>query len=189
MALTPLTATAANQGSRDWSKLGNLTIQQIQPSFNPEDLRNAQINAGVYGSLSKVLGGTVPTLKRADSVPNGAHGYADPATNTYYLDPTAYDALATETSPLHSGAVNGLPHEMAHLRQIAEILASKPDSEGGAQAFADYVTPTAARAAGTSYDTTLNYDGAYAPYVQQAMQKGLAWILGQQFGHPPVQIP
>lgn len=139
----------------------------------------------MFGPLSKILGGSAPTLNFVSSIPGGdAHASADVKGNAINLDPLVTEGLIDENAPAHSGSVNGIPHEMAHLRQTPQVLASVPDREGGAQAFADYEAPDAARAANTYYDTHLNFDGAYADYVKQAQARGLAWILAQQFGHP-----
>lgn len=150
----------------------------------------------LYTAVSKAWGGgAAPQLHFVPSITpsNGqaeVHLSAAPTANEINLDPYAMAALVYNSNPAHSGAVNQMPHEMAHLHQLADVLASIPDREGGAQAFADAVEPLAAAAARTPYDTSRNFDGDYTQFVQQVLaQKGRDWVLGGQFGHPPVSWP
>jgi hypothetical protein len=53
---------------------------------------------------------------------------------TINMDPMAVTGLVDDINGEHSFTVNGVPHEMAHLRQTAAVLASLLQREGGAQA-------------------------------------------------------
>lgn len=150
----------------------------------------------LFDALASVLGGTAPAL---NFVPTGSPlAPGDMAANltdrpgapkgTINVDPLAVEALINNASIYHSSGVNGYPHEMAHLRQTPAILASTPDAEGGAQAFADLVTPEAARRARIPYASG-NYDGAYSSFVKAARARGNDWLTGTQFGHAPVPWP
>lgn len=151
---------------------------------------------GLFAALQKVLGGTAPPLNfvptGSDLAPNhmSANLLDSPggALGTINMDPLAVEALINDGSPIHSGVVNQVPHEMAHTRQARDVLLSLLQREGGAQAFADYVTPEAARQAHIPYQNG-DYDGGYTEYVKQAQARGLDWILGGQFGHAPVSFP
>lgn len=194
-ALTPLQAAA---GQKPDASNSNVYFQKIltNPAGGDEVLVNrvfrkdAQgLSNRMFGALAKVLGGAAPTLAFPTSLASDEfHASAAPATNTVNLDPTATQALVQEASPFHSSFVNALPHEMAHLRQTPQVLASLPDREGGAQAFADMVSSVAAAMAKTPYDGGA-YDGSYAPFVQAAKARGNDWITGTQFGHAPVSWP
>lgn len=157
---------------------------------NAQDLSNR-----LFTSLESLLGGSAPTLNfvSAGSPLTPDHFSANLADQpggpkgTINLDPEAVDALIEFKSPVHSSAVNNMPHEMAHLRQTGAVLADLIQREGGAQAFTDLVTPVAARRARIPY-VDGSYDGAYADYVRQVQeQRGRDWILGTQFGRvaPP----
>lgn len=151
----------------------------------------------LFNALVSVLGGAAPQL---NFVPTGSQfvGATDLSANlndragapkgTINVDPLALEGIINDASPVHSGAINQLPHEMMHTRQTQQVLASTPDAEGGAQAFADLVTPEAAHRAGIPYANG-NFDGSYADYVKAAQAKGPAWILGGQMGKPPVNWP
>jgi len=148
----------------------------------------------IYASLQKVLGGERPTIRFVQSIPpqNGLdeiHLEAYPDDNTITLDPYAMHALAYAAANTHSGAVNQIPHELMHLRQTKQVLASIPDREGGAQAFADQVAPEVAALVHTPYNAGLNFDGAYADYVKAAQARGRDWLFGGQMGKPPVAWP
>lgn len=152
----------------------------------------------LFGSLATLLGGTAPTL---NFVPTGSPLAPDNlSTNltdrpgapkgTINADPLAVESLVNNASPYHDSGVNGYPHEFAHTRQLPQTLADLMRREGGAQAFADLVTPTAAQRAGIPYNPVVgNVDGAYAPFVQAVQQPpyGRDWIMGAQFGRtaPP----
>lgn len=150
----------------------------------------------LFDALAPIFGGTAPQL---NFVPTGSQFAPDDmAANltdrvgaprgTINVDPLAVEALTNNDSPYHSSGVNGYPHEMSHLRQTPAVLASLPDREGGAQAFADLVTPEAAHRAGIPY-TNGNYDGSYSSFVKAAQARGNDWLLGGQFGKPPVSWP
>lgn len=159
----------------------------------PEGQRRSD---ALFAALQKVLGGSAPKL---NFVPTGSelvsnHMSANIRDNvggplgTINIDPLAYDGLINDLSPQHNGVVNQVPHEMAHTRQTRDVLLSLMQREGGAQAFADYVTTEAAKQANIPY-LDYNFDGAYAPFVKQAQARGLDWLLGGQFGHAPVSFP
>jgi hypothetical protein len=148
-----------------------------------------QLSNRLFAALVKVLGGQAPMLSFTPAIAASggeAHLSASPGQNTVNIDPYATEGLINAAAPTHSGAVNQMPHEMAHLRQVVTSVA---DREGGAQAFADLVTPAAAAAAHTPYDATINFDGVYAPFVKAAQARGRDWLLGTQFGHAPVPWP
>lgn len=145
----------------------------------------------LFASLVSLLGGTAPGL---NFVPSGSPLIATSDTSaniagkpgapqgTINVNPLVTEGLINNASPYHSGSVNRFPHEMAHLRQTVPTLADLMQREGGAQAFADLVTPTAAQRAGIPYRVG-NYDGSYAPLVSQAQAKGRDWLLAGQFGN------
>jgi hypothetical protein len=97
------------------------------------------------------------------------------------VNPAAIWGLTTDSSPYHDPATNYVPHEMAHLQQTPAVLADQSVREGGAQAFADLVTPKAARSAGIPYRPG-SYDSNYTGFAQQARQLGMQWLLKGQFG-------
>lgn len=189
--LTPLhLAAAGNQRSDYWTRILASPSSGDELSFRTTFHNDAQdLSNRIFNPLAKVLGGQAPTLNFVDSVDGGFHASADPASNSINYDPAATEGLIDENGATHSGAVNGLPHEMAHLRQTPAVLASLADREGGAQAFADLVSPEAAALARTYYDDSRNYDGSYAAFVKAAQGRGNDWLLGGQFGHPPVVWP
>lgn len=149
------------------------------------------ISSRTFGAVSSLLGGADPAL---NFVPTGdpaapGHASATPATNTVNLDPLAVEAIVNNASPVHSPGYLNLLHEMAHLRQIPSVWGDTAQAEGGAQAFADTVTPLAARQAGVPF-LPGDYDANYADYVKQAQARGLQWILGGEFGNTaPVTWP
>lgn len=192
--LSPLQAAAAN-GLPDQTNL--LRILSGRTNDIKEDFykRKAQTRAvhmkdAMFGALAKVLGGQAPDLNFVSGINSAeeAHLSATPGANRINIDPYATQGFVDASARTHSGAVNAVPHEMAHLRQTAAILASVAQREGGAQAFADIVTPIAAAAAKTSYNGG-NYDGGYADFVKQAQARGRDWLFGTQFGHAPVSWP
>jgi len=152
----------------------------------------------LFEALKVILGGEAPRL---NFVPNGSLLTANGGMSTNNVDapgapkgeinvtPRAVEGLINPDSALHSFYVQGYTHEDAHTRQILQVLSDYAQAEGGAQAFADLVTPEAAFKAGISYKPTPAYDGSYAPYVQQAQQRGNDWLTGGQFGHAPVPWP
>lgn len=167
------------------------TINNIVPAgFNAKDYATAGIWDRTWQALASVLGGAEPSYSVVDDLGTpGSHASAHPAGNSVKIDALVQAALLDKNSPLHSGAYNGLPHEMMHLRQTPAILASLADREGGAQAFADAVSPYAARKAGTYYDASRNYDGTYSAYTKAAQAKGRDFIFGGQMGKAPVPFP
>lgn len=198
MALHPLTAAAAGrQSAAEGQSPYALKILSAPGSGDELAFRTAlhgradAMTGQMFNALAKVLGGTAPTVNFVPDVGTGGefHASATPARNAVNFDPAVVEGLIDENSVNHSGAVNVVPHELAHLRQTPSVYASIPDREGGAQAFADQVSPLAAAAANTYYNRNLNYDGVYAPYVAQALQRGPSWIMGAQFGHAPVSLP
>lgn len=200
-ALTPLQAAAAGKATPEtrgsyWTRILTAPSSGDENSFQRVFRGDAQqLSDRVFTAVAKVLGGATPQLNFVASIApeNGqseVHLSATPAANQINVDPYATEGLIDEKAATHTGAVNQLPHEMAHLRQIAQVLASNSDREGGAQAFADIVAPHAAQLAHTYYNPSLNFDGVYAPLVQAVMnQNGRDWVLGGQFGHPPVAWP
>lgn len=143
----------------------------------------------LFTSLSSLLGGTAP---RINFVPAGSPFAPNHmATNltdrpgapvgTINIDPYATAQITNDAAPDHSGWVNQMPHEDAHTRQSPATLANLMTREGGAQAFADLVTQSAANAAKIPY-TPGNFDGSYAPLVTQAQALGRPWVLAGQFG-------
>lgn len=173
---------------------------------NGDEVRLKQVIQGyaqtrsdaLFQQLAAILGGNAPRL---NFVPTGSpltpgnsstnltdkNPYAPKG--TINMDPLAVEALTNDRSDYHNSGVNGLPHEMAHTRQLPDVLGSTPLAEGGAQGFADIVTAAAAQRAKIPY-LTGNYDGDYADYVTQAnATKGRDWLLGGQFGRPPVSWP
>lgn len=150
----------------------------------------------LFNALAVVLGGAAPAL---NFVPTGSPlAPTNLAANltdrpgapkgTINIDPLGVEALINNASEYHNSGVNALPHEMMHTRQTPSVLASLADREGGAQAFADLVTPEAAHRAGIPY-TPGDFDGAYAAYVKAAQARGRDWLLGGQMGKPPVPWP
>lgn len=153
--------------------------------------QNAQgMSDRLFNALSSILGGKPPVM---NFVPTGselteADFSATPATNTINVDPLGTWALTDPHSRYHNAAVVDIPHEAAHLRQTIQVLADMAQREGGAQAFANLVTPAAAKRAGIPY-TPGNYDGTYGELVKQAQARGNDWLTGGQFGHAPVNWP
>jgi hypothetical protein len=156
----------------------------------------------IFGALQQVLGGTAPQLNYvapgSQLVPGQTHisanvngGSAAGPAGMINVDPVALEGLVNNASPAHNASVNQFPHEMSHLHQLATVLASIPQSEGGAQSFADIVAAAAARKAGIPYTPRpQGYDGNYAEYVKQVLaQQGRDWVLGPQFGRPTVAWP
>jgi hypothetical protein len=143
----------------------------------------------LFAALQTVLGGTAPTLNfvQTDSPLTPAH-FSAQGTDQINIDPLGVETFTNANNSAHSPAVLDMPHEMAHLRQTQQVLADLVQREGGAQAFADLVTPTAAKRSGIAY-TPGNYDANYADYVRQVHPLGPGWLLGGQFGHAPVQFP
>lgn len=146
---------------------------------------------GLFRALEPLLGGASPQL---NFLPTGSPlvpttmsanvvGKPGAPQGTINVDPLAVETLINDHSPYHDSGVNGYPHEMSHLRQSRDTLAQFLTREGGAQAFANLVTPTAAQRAGIPYRPG-NFDGDYAPFVQavQAAPYGRDWILAGQFG-------
>lgn len=196
-ALSPLTAAASGRALQQPLNAHGYGIQILTTPSTGDELgfrtaiqHGAQARSdALFQALAKVLGGSPPTLNFQPTVAGGEfHAYADPAANQIVLDPAATLGIVSDQDTFHDGAINGLPHEMAHLRQTPQVLASIPVREGGAQAFADTTTNLAAAAAGIPY-TPGFFDGSYAPYVQQAQQRGRDWILSGQFGRPPTVWP
>jgi hypothetical protein len=155
--------------------------------------QNAQgMSDRLFTALQSILGGHAPHLNFVQngdpSTPNNLS--ANPTTNTINMDPVAVSALTDAHTTTHNIAVNDMSHESAHLRQILAVLADMGQREGGAQAFADLVTPAAAQRAHIPF-TAGSYDGDYAPFVQQINQRpdARSFILGGQFGHAPVAWP
>lgn len=145
----------------------------------------------MFNALHSLLDGAAPQLNFVPSIVpvNGlseVHLSATPIANKINVDPYAVDGIIDDRSAIHDGAVNQLPHEMAHLHQTTT---SVPDREGGAQAFADLTAGTAADRAGIPYGSMLGFDGAYADYVKQANARGRNWVLFSQFGKPPTTWP
>lgn len=150
----------------------------------------------MFSAVAGLLGGTSP---RFNFVATGnpltwnhmsANGTSDhfwAPRGTINMDPYATAALTNDASGDHSLAVNQVPHEQSHTRQVPSVLASISDREGGAQAFADVVAQHAAQQAGIPYSPGApgEFDGSYAGYVKAAQAKGLAWILGSQFTGQP----
>jgi hypothetical protein len=194
--LTPLHAAAAGKG-------GRASIADVLGGFSGYNAVTGKPLPGsdgylaqddsdrIFAALVKVLGGDAPKLQFVGSIPAAGgltetHLEADPAANRINIDPYAMHGLVYNDAPTHSGAFNQMPHEMAHLRQTVTAV---PDREGGAQAFADLVSPEVAALTHSRYDSTRNFDGAYADYVKAAQAKGRDWLLGTQFGHPAVAWP
>lgn len=194
--LAPASATArpilAPGDSYTYRILNNPTTGDAF-GFRSAIQQNAQgLSDKLYGSLASLLGAGAPKL---NFVPSGSPllSEADTSANvegqlgapagSVNVDPLAVESLTNFKSPYHDSGLNVYPHEYAHLKQTPSTLAQLLTREGGAQAFADQVTPTAAKRAGIPY-TPGNYDGSYAPYVQTVQQPpyGRSWILGGQFG-------
>lgn len=146
----------------------------------------------LFAALSRLLGGDAPALnfvmmhspligREGDLSANSGNNPGGPA-GTINVDPLATYGVVFDKTPIHSGAINQLPHEMAHLRQTPDVLSSIPIREGGAQGFADLVAQIAAQRAGIPYAPG-NFDAGYAGYVQQARQRGRDWLLAGQFGN------
>lgn len=150
----------------------------------------------LFQPLEPVLGGAAPTLNFVAAgspiTPNhmseNIRGTPLAPAGEINMDPFSVDGLIVNSAPAHSVVVNQMPHEMAHTRQTQQVLADTAASEGGAQAFADLVAAAAAQKAGVPY-TPGDYDGSYTDFVKQAQARGNNWILGGQFGRPPVAFP
>lgn len=143
-----------------------------------------RISDALFAALSSVLGGQAPRL---NFTPTGdpltpSDFSATPATNTVNVDPLGIWSLTDPNSPYHSASVLAVPHEQSHLRQTAQVFADLATREGGAQAFADLVTPVAAQRAGLTFDPARVNDGTYADYTKQAQARGNDWLLNGQFG-------
>jgi hypothetical protein len=194
-------AALATAGSAHAAPLSpaNYTYQIINNPRSSDDIivrqalqKDAQgMSDRLFQALSAILGGSAPRLNFvATGSPLTPRNTSVNLTDSPYApmgvinaDPTAVNALINPNSAAHSSAVLAFPHEMAHLRQTADVLANIPQREGGAQAFTDTVTPVAAQRAGIPFRMG-NYDGPYAQFVQQANQLGRDWIMAGQFGHP-----
>ena len=145
----------------------------------------------MFGALQSLLHGENPTLNFVSpgspllDADGGAS--ANTGANSINADPAFVSSLINPSSRFYDWAVQSLPHEFAHLRQTPDVLASLGASEGGAQSFADIVTPTAAPQAGMAFrpGPAGYYDGDYAQYVQNVNQYlGRDWALFKQFGNP-----
>jgi hypothetical protein len=199
-ALTPLHALAAKRlpeadpnASYSYRILNRPTSSDERAIKNlglqPEAQRRSD---RLFSALVSLLGGDAPKL---NFVPTGSP-LAPRGTSANLVDrpgapigqinlaPIAVEALINDRSPDHNLGVNVMPHEMAHTRQVRDVLRSDELAEGGAQSFSDMVTPEAARRAHIPYRAG-NYDGLYAAYVQSVQKnKGRDWILAGQFGRP-----
>lgn len=198
-ALTPLHAAAAGRVTRQGLAYRSLAAPQGGDDFMFRQAfhQNAQgLSDRLFAAVQKALGGTAPELNFVQEGTGGVEndvsanltdrpGFAKGSIN---IDPTAVQALIDENNTFHDAAVNAMPHEMMHTRQTPGVLASIPDREGGAQAFADIVTPLAAAAAKTHYNAG-SYDGAYVDFVKAARARGNDWIFGGQMGKPPIAWP
>ncbi len=153
--------------------------------------QNAQgMSDRLFQALQGILGGQAPRLnftQPGDALTPDDFS-ATPAGNTINVNPMGTWAFTDNNSPYHNAGVTDVPHEMAHLRQTAQVLADMVSREGGAQAFANLVTPVAAQRAGIKYAPG-NYDGTYANITQAVMPRGNDWLTGTQFGHAPVAWP
>lgn len=203
--LAPASATGAQRTSFNpntsytFRSLNNPTSGDAF-GFRAAIQQNAQgLSNKLYGSLASLLGGTAPAL---NFVPTGSQllSEADTSANiegqvgaprgTMNVDPLAVEALTNFKSPYHDSGVNQYPHEYAHLHQTQGTLADLMRREGGAQAFADLVTPTATKRAGIPYDKAAgNLDGDYTDFVKQAQALGRDWVLQQQFGRSGANWP
>lgn len=152
----------------------------------------------MFSAIQSLLGGTAPGLNfvpydspllsggeaassaNVTDYPGGPKGTINvaPAITTSFVDP--------KLGLYHDAATYIFPHEMSHLRQLPSVLASVPVREGGAQAFADIVSPFAARAAGVPLNTANQSaaDGGYEDVVAAANARGRDWLLYGQFGKP-----
>lgn len=198
-ALTPLQAAAAGKAKPEtrgdyWTRILTAPSSGDENAFQRVFHGDAQqLSNSMFNAVAKILGGQTPQLNFEPAITGftgEVHLSATPSANQINVDPYATEGLIDEQAPTHTGAVNQLPHEMMHLRQLASVLASIPDREGGAQAFADIVAPGAAKQAHTFYDSGLNFDGAYAQFVKDVLaKKGRDWVLGGQMGKQPVAWP
>lgn len=186
---------AAHTGQFDPAHSSMVTMLSQPSSGDDFYVRNAvhqqtqRLSDALFKTVHEYTGGDAPTVQMVPQVdPNGVfHAQAILGQNQINVDPETAVGLITEANPYHSGTVNVMPHEMAHLRQLADVLSNPDLREGGAQAFADIVSPLAAALAGTGYDASRNYDGAYAVPTQNVLaQQGRGWVLASQFGSPQV---
>lgn len=196
-ALLAAVAMAGTPATYTYRSLANPTSGD-QFGFRAAIQQNAQtMSDRLFAALASVLGGQAPTL---NFVPQGspltpgdlsANYIAFPGgpVGTVNVDPLAVEGMTNFNSPYHNATVYAFPHEMAHLRQTAQVLADLATREGGAQAFSDLVTPVAAQRAHIPLSLSQTYDGAYAQYVKDAQARGNDWITGTQFGHAAVPWP
>jgi hypothetical protein len=204
MALTPLLAAAAGKTGQAGRSDRNEYFQKIltNPAGGDEVLINrvfrkdAQgLSDRMFGAVQKVLGGEAPRLNFVGAGDITAQGFSANLTDrpgfqrgTVNVNPSAVQWLVEEQNSFHDNAVNALPHEFMHLRQTPEVLRSDWQAEGGAQAFANAVSPIAAAAAKTRYAPVPA--PPYGDYVKQVLaQKGRDWIFGGQMGKPPTTWP
>jgi hypothetical protein len=143
----------------------------------------------LFQALRGILGGQAPRLNFTQpDDPLTSQADFSSSSGQINVDPMGTWAFTDNNSPYHDAGVTDVPHEMAHLRQTAQVLSDMVSREGGAQAFANLVTPVAAQRAGIKY-TPGNYDGTYAALTQAAKARGNDWLTGTQFGHAPVAWP
>lgn len=196
MAVTPLAAAAANRQQIAYRAL-SAPQGGDDMMFRQAFQQNAQGTSDrLFAALQKVLGGNAPKLNFVQPGTAGVESGISTnltdrpgfAKGTINMDPTGVQALIDAGNTFHSSAVNQMPHEMMHTRQTPQVLASIPDREGGAQAFADMVTSGAAAQAKIPYDAGF-YDGGYSDFVKAAQARGRDWILGGQMGKPAVSWP
>lgn len=141
-----------------------------------------RLSDALFDALKGILGGQAPRLNftvTGDPLTGPADFSA--SSGRINVNPLGTWAFTDASSPFHNAAVTDVPHEMSHLRQTPQVLADLAQKEGGAQAFADLVTPLAAQRAHIRY-TPGNYDGTYADFVKQAQARGNDWLLNGQFG-------
>lgn len=193
---------AAEAGSPAWSSDVNQRAfwqANTQPSSGDDMyVRNAMhnqardISTRMFAALQQYLHGDNPVLNFVGGgsplIGNDGHASATTETNTINVDPVALASLINPSAVYHGSAVAMVPHEMAHLRQLQNVLASVGASEGGAQAFSDITAADAARQARVPFNpgSAGYYDGEYAQYVKNVLDElGRAWVLFKQFGNTP----
>jgi len=194
-ALTPLQAAAAGRSSQSLSAQDAYRYLANPTSGDEFGFRNAfhgyaqQRSDGLFSALASVLGGSSPQLNfvqpGSDFTPNhmsaNLRDRPGAPVGQINLDPLATSSLIVDNAGDHNLVVNGMPHEMMHVKQQPSVLASLADREGGAQAFADLVTAAAAQKAAIPYQPG-NYDGAYTDFVKAAQARGRDWLLAGQMG-------
>jgi len=150
-----------------------------------------RMSDSLFAALSGILGGAAPKLNFTSTGDPLTVNDFSTSSGRINVNPMGAWSFSDASSPYHNAATVDVPHEMAHLRQTIGVLSNLAQREGGAQAFADLVTPVAAQRANIAFTPGMTNDGAYADFVKQiqARPDAQSFILGGQFGHPAANWP